>query len=369
MNKTEGVYYIIMRCVRRAFLCGDDKFSGQNYDHRKFWIKERLQELSGIFGLDVCGYSVMSNHLHIVLRTRPDIWKSWSNEEVAARWWQLFPKRREKSGEPSQPKEQDLSLIMANKKRLKELRNRLGEISWFMRCLNEFIAHKGNKEDDCTGRFWEGRFKCQALLDDAAILTCMAYVDLNPVRAKIAKTPEKSEFTSVKDRIDAMQAKKKIKALNQKRKAIEDAGKALTNRQINEIKRENKKRNADSWLNPIGMKRSKSKARVTPIGSHTKGILSLSLDEYLQLLDWTGRCIRSGKRGAIPKHLLPILERLDIDVANWVDTVISFGSMFYRVAGKVENIMARAKKAGQNLFHGLTASRLAFGSSLPPTSK
>ena len=103
VNRTEmcaseevQAFHLINRCVRRTYLCGKDRRSGKDYSHRKEWIRERLEELAGIFGIDVLGFAVLSNHLHVVVRTRPDVVREWSAAEVALRWWRLFPQRRRK---------------------------------------------------------------------------------------------------------------------------------------------------------------------------------------------------------------------------------------------------------------------------------
>ena len=163
-----AIYHCINRCVRRAFLCGIDPVTGKNFDHRKDWIQGRLEFLAGQLGIDVLGFSVMSNHIHVVLRTRPDVVKGWSDEEVAKRWWNLFPLRRNKDDSPATPDKRELGMITLNKKRLKEVRRRLSSISWFMRCLAEPIERISNKEDECRGRFWEGSFKAVPILDVSA---------------------------------------------------------------------------------------------------------------------------------------------------------------------------------------------------------
>ena len=143
----------------------------------------------------------MSNHFHVILRNRPDVVSGWSDEELAQRWWKLCPTRKEKDGSAKKPTEFELNMIQADKKQLSEKRARLSSISWFMRFLCEKVAREANKQDECTGRFWQGRFKAQVLLDEAALLACMQYVDLNPIRAKLAASPEKSGFTSGQDRV------------------------------------------------------------------------------------------------------------------------------------------------------------------------
>src|SRR5437879_3801831 len=149
-----GIYHCISRCVRRAFLCGFDRFSGRNFDHRKRWIQDKLVFLAGQFGVDVLGFAVMSNHLHVVLRNRPDVVAGWSDDEVARRWWNLFPLRRNDTGQPAEPTESELAMVTCNSVRLAEIRERLSSLSWFMRSVAEPIARSANREDQCTGRFW-----------------------------------------------------------------------------------------------------------------------------------------------------------------------------------------------------------------------
>src|SRR5512137_1038732 len=183
----EGVYHCFSRCVRRAFLCGRDPVTQRDLSHRKAWIVDRLRELAAIFAIEVCAYAVLENHYHTILRTRPDIVASWSDREVATRWLTLFPRRRNLEGTPIPPVERDICALADCPERIAKLRKRLSSLSWFMGRLNEFIARAANQEDKVKGRFWESRFKCQALLDEAATVSCMVYVDLNPIRAGVAE--------------------------------------------------------------------------------------------------------------------------------------------------------------------------------------
>lgn len=178
------------RCVRRAFLCGKDTQSGQSFEHHRQWIEDKLLELASVFAIDVAAYAVMSNHYHVVLHVDKALADEWSERVVVTRWHQLF-----KGNLLSQRYSKDDSL---GKAEMTVLRKEINEWRQRLRSINEPIAREANQEDNATGRFWEGRFTSQALLDEKALIACLAYVDLNPVRAKMAKTPEASHYTSIK---------------------------------------------------------------------------------------------------------------------------------------------------------------------------
>ena len=310
-------FHLINRCVRRTYLCGKDKKSGKDFSHRKQWIRDRLEVLAGIFGLDIPGFAVLSNHMHVVVRTRPDVVKTWSDDEVALRWWNLFPQRKNKDGTPAVPTDAELDHIRKNSSGLQEKRRRLSNVSWFMKCLSEPIAKRGNREEKVSGHFWEARYKAQPLLDETAITACMAYVDLNPIRAGLAMSPETSEFTSVKERISDRQEVPSLASAETRTQRVEHGEQA-------------------GWLAPIELHPERKKVREQPTTrrASNKGCLPMTLDEYLRLLDWTGRQLRRDKVGRIPVEFAPILDRLDCSAESWLDLVRNFRKRFRTEAGR-----------------------------------
>jgi len=316
-------YHVVARCVRRAWLWGFDKYAGRDFSHRKQWVLERLQLLTGMFAIDVCAYAILSNHYHLVVYVDQARAQAWSLQEVVAHWQRIFvaPPLVERwlSGQGSEVERVAAEAI------IERWRERLFDISWFMRCLNEHIARRANLEDDCQGRFWEGRFRSQALLDDAGVLTAMAYVDLNPIRAGIAATPEESDFTSIYQRIRDL-------------KPVDDCTKQPDT----------------------------PRARVPLVGfgasqTSTREVIPFSLTAYLELVDWTGRRIVAGKLGAIDPDIPPILRRLNIDAAAWEQLMQPSGNVFGRAVGHVACLRSHAQSLGQWWIRGLTWSRRLYG--------
>jgi len=302
-------YHCISRCVRRAYLCGEDKLSGQSFDHRRQWMIDRIRYLTDVFSIEVCAYSIMSNHYHLVLYVNEKEINNCSNHQICERWRKIYSlspivQRWQKGELNSQIQKKAALSIIA------EWRQRLSSISWFMRCLNEFIARKANKEDDCKGRYWEGRFKSQALLDEKALLTCMAYVDLNPIRAKVNDSVEESEYTSVFERIH------------------------------------DKSHHAEKHY-------SIHKPLVKFIGSELKlqGI-AFTLSDYFDLVDWTGRTIREDKRGAIPAQTPHLLGVLGLDNETWLGLANDFGKEYHGAVGSLEELAIFAEHTGKRWISG-----------------
>jgi REP element-mobilizing transposase RayT len=300
-------YHCISRCVRRAFLCGHDPLTGKTFDHRKQWIADRMRQLAAIFAIDICSYGLLSNHFHVILHIDRPRALAWTEEQVAARYAKLFPHTVKTARTLSAP---------AWAQKVACWRQRLGDLSWFMRCLNEAIARRANREDHCTGRFWEGRFRSQALLDAGALVTCMTYVDLNPIRAGLATTLEESAFTSIQERLQAAARGK-----------------------------------------------SGPPAALVPFadqGSAGGDPLPVSFPDYVEVLRWTAASLIEPRSDAGPAHVKAALERLDLESAGFVASVRQYARSFFTMVGQVHRIDVESRRRGYQRRPGIRAARQLY---------
>ncbi|MEW6997053.1 transposase [Colwelliaceae bacterium BS250] len=275
-------YHCVSRCVRRAFLCGFDLITNQSYEHRRAWVEERLLFLTSIYTIDVCAFAVMSNHTHTVVKIDEQQAKNLTDKQVLERWHKLHYGTL-LTRQFCRDEKFDDALLPTIKAIANVYRSRLSNLSWFMKDLNEYIARLANGEDGCTGRFWEGRFSSQALLDDASLLACMAYVDLNPIRAQMATNLTQSDHTSIQLRMKA----------------------AINNEQPHE-------------LLPFTGGESLEK---------NNGI-TFKVNDYIQLVEATGRCQKKGKHGYINDKEGFMLVSLGIGDDNWLAITQHFEDYF-----------------------------------------
>jgi REP element-mobilizing transposase RayT len=373
-------YHVVSRCVRRAFLCGHDAQSGRSFEHRRGWIAERLQQLASVFAIDIAAYAVMSNHFHIVVRIDAERLQAQGRDEILDRWTRLFTgpllvQRYQSRPESLGPAE--LQLIDAW---VETYRARLADLSWFMRVLNESIARQANIEDGVTGRFWEGRFKSQALLDEQAVLTAMAYVDLNPIRARMAETPETSDYTSVAERIRMLQPT----PLDEVRPAAteetvadhdkQDDGATATARgkAPSDAKADSRRAYPCStrWLDeqppcPIqgeSVLKALTPAPLMPFDAtgQMAAAIAFAFDDYLELVEATGRVMREDKRGYIQGETPALLERLGINPERFIVTATRMLQQFGSAIGTPDHITALCAARQARYLRGMGAARRLF---------
>ena len=311
-------YHVRSLCVRQGFLLGRSKRARRNYAHRRDWIVARLHEVCESFSISVCAYAIMSNHYHLVVHIDATAPQTWPEEEVARRWGRLYSVdvlvRRYLEGETETEAEADQARAIIDR-----WRRRLADLGWFMKSVNEPIARRANAEDGLSGKFFDGRYRSQALLDEQAVLACMCYVDLNPVRADMARRPEESEFTSIYQR---------ILELRGQTPGYADDGKAVE---------------------PPPLAAFEDPA--SPLCGQG------SFENYLALVDWTGRAVRTDKRGAIPADIPPLLERLGVEPKDWIRDVQGTEKRFRRAIGAVEKLREYAARLNQHWVHGQGGAR------------
>ena len=355
------VVHVWNRCIRGMMLCGTDPLTKKCREYRREWSRDKLAHLAGIFAIEVLTYAIMSNHTHQVLRSRPDIARTWSPESVARRWLMLTPKV-DRAGQIIEPTAEQIQSITDNPELVEKLRLRLSDISFWMKSYAHYIAVRANGEDKVEGHFWQGRFKAHVLVDEASILRCMLYVDLNPIRAGMADSIEESDYTGAKDRLDDLRIHV---ATNQ-----DDCIRLSFTAGTDTAHWERLDHQHSGWLSPIQIDSQLSEAArhhdgndlldsqlngavLDPAEQHSseqnetvdggmirnpsvsrprrvsgRGALRIPLAKYLLLLDLVGRQQREGGSGFIPDTVVPVLEQMNIEPLGFAESICMFGRQF-----------------------------------------
>jgi len=334
-----GVYHCFNRIVRRSFLCGVDPVTQKDYAYRREWFYRRLRYLAQYFAIDVLAYAIMSNHYHLVLRNRPDLVAAMDDRQVVTAWLMICPKsQKQGNGTAKPPTEAEIQWERNAPGRIAELRARLSDPSWLIRQLSQYIGIRCNAEDDETGHFWQARYGMTRLLDEAAVLACLAYVDLNPLRAHAATNLKDYQHVSIGERLRTLEDG-----------AIEPS----------------------QWLSPLAiaqetngqpgpvvhrMTREEVAAAVEESSAPPLGCLSITFGQYVDLLHWlSGWDPAAGdanRKAAQPTSgAQSILQKLSLDSREFFDLVHHFRTRFSTAAGSEESLRGEAQRRGRRRLH------------------
>ncbi|WP_417735804.1 transposase [Rosistilla oblonga] len=296
-------YHCISRCVRQTLLLHDNSRDTKR-DWRQ-WIEDRLQLLDSNFAISVGGFSVMDNHLHVLCRLDPEAADRWSPQEVMRRWIAIYPPKTLKSDDEKAVR-QWLEKHAKDARRVTLLRDRLKNLGWFMKSLKEPLARLANKADGCHGTFWEARYKSIAILDDDALLATSTYIDLNPLAAGIASTPEQGLHTSIHQRVEhvCQKGEKEIERLKAARRGSVAASVAAGAVE------------QDHWLVPIEDRRTALRDEAGGLECREGMLESFPLGSYLLVLDYTGRLFREGKAN-MEAGVKEVFDRLSSTLEAW----------------------------------------------------
>ena len=326
--QVSSILHITQRCVRQDFFLDDNLPLEGKFGERRNAVLERLKTLASAFAIDILRFAIMSNHLHLTLRNLPELVATMSDEEVARRWLIICPGFCEaladfRNSHPDRPTQEDIDKLAKDKKRIAELRSRLSSVSYFMWALSGYCAKLFNLMDGTKGHFWDNRYQVKVLLDDLSLLVNSFYIDLNPIRANAAQTPETSKYTSAHCQIESAQLGERIPDIHPAHLP-------------------------DSFLARLQILDDGSDKRLSDLPTRASdfGFLNMSLYEYFLALDIVGRIIREGKKGAIPAELPPIFERLNISWENAIELIVAYEQLFKCFVGNKKSLEKKAAELG-----------------------
>ncbi len=387
--------HTMLKACRNLYLLGMDRKKRRKLLHRRQWFYQRIEHLNSYMGIDLLGFSLMDNHTHFLLRSRPDVVATWDDREIVTRWLTMCPKHRKKvkvngvvTYQPIPPTDAEIEQEMKDQKRVTELRSRLSDISWWMRLLAQVIAQKANREDyegEALGHFFKSRFKAVRVRTIAHLLACAMYIDLNPFRALLSESIDGYEDTSAKKRLDLLRialgkendkaskvqikrAQKLLGSFGEERRkeftdeemegickqllfgaaatngldsvggmeAKEDENRVQTESQISKPLSLEQRAARAEFLSPILLDTLSTDPQVSELGTRCsdKGFLPISATEYLGLLQWSMDNEVARRNGPDPEQLPSALKRLGVHPMQFLSLLRHFSKCCPREAGR-----------------------------------
>ena len=347
-HQVEAVH-LYNRTIDGLFLMGQNPETGEDFSYRHGWIIDKMNQLFAHMCVELLTYGILSNHYHINVRTRPDIVAGLSDREVAERWLNTLSKKRDKDGKFKGPTEKAIERLMADAEKLEKCRTELSSCSHLMKQLNQYIAQRANREDERRGSFWAGRYGSTRLVDDAALLSCTVYIDLNRIRAGLDQPFEQHDSTALGHRIrDFLRQEYELDQVEAEAKARRHRFKlegrraqrceALAEMQI------------DEGGDAVGSMRSDSGKRCSD-----KGFLPISFERYIELLKWT---LGINQEGA--DELPAALRFSNVPSKIWLRMTNRFGELFGNIAGSLDSMADERKHVSGDGYYIRKQARLVL---------
>lgn len=343
------IVHAVAKTARNLFLIGQDNLLETDNSHRKDWVFSIMEFQSTLMAVDVLDFAVMSNHIHFVLRSRPDVVKAWDDQEVARRWLTLCPRSKTRTlvdGKvvylPRPPKPSEIAAAVADEQRIKKLRQQLCSISWWMRLLCQKVAQRANFEDGLSlGHFFKGRFHSVVINDEVHLLACSVYVDLNAVKAAMAETLDGYKYTSASVRLEQIRLRQLAKAklaeaeltLHPQPKTPQESG--VLGPPPPQLCPLQKKALQAEFLSPIKLNTLAHIPELHTQGYRCsdKGFLDITEREYFELLEW---CIKNqlmDRQADQPQEIPACLQARSVDIDLWATQVRDFDKLYRYEAG------------------------------------
>ena len=337
-HQVEAVH-LYNRTIDGLYLLGKNPDTGEDFSYRQGWLVDKMNQLFAHLCIELLSYGVLSNHYHLNVRTRPDIAASLTDRQVAERWLSALSGQPDKDGNFKQPSEQAIEMLMANKEKLEKCRTELSDCSHLMKQLNQYLAQRANYEDGRRGSFWAGRYGSTRLVDDAALLACTVYIDLNRIRAGLDKPFDQHSSGALGHRI--------TEVLRAQYEADQAQAEALARRHRFDLREKGADRcrvlsklEIDEAHDAVGSAPSRSGKRCSD-----KGFLPISFERYMELLKWT---LGMHEDGEI--ELPAALRFSKLPAKAWLSMANRFGELLGSVAGSLDSMSEERKHVSGDAY-------------------